>query len=83
MENEKIEDYPEELVEIADSLGGEVHLDDEDGYYIRIDTGDEDAGENYDDLVISCQDIEDQLDEYEISEKWADHDTQIIEFEKV
>lgn len=82
-EEDVVVTHPEELINVADILGGEVHTDNDGSFYIRIDTGDETSKENYDDLIISCSEIEDELAEYEISDKWADHDTQIVEFKKV
>jgi len=68
-----------ELDRIAAWLGGSV----QEGYWIRVDTGDLTSKENYDDLLSMSSEIEAMCDEYEIDEMWADHDTQIIEFKKV
>jgi hypothetical protein len=71
----------EELRKIASDYCGEL-LFDHGKPYIRIDTGDRTSKENYDDLMELRSDIAGQLEIYEISEIWADHDTQIIEFSK-
>jgi len=69
-----------ELEQIAEYVNGTLDLSDSDGPFITIHTGDNTSKENYDDLIILCDDIESMLVEYEVVEKWADHDTQIITF---
>lgn len=66
-----------ELQTIADYVGGELDSSDN---TITIYTGDQTAKENYDDLIDICNDIESMLVEFEVIDKWADHDTQIITF---
>ena len=68
-----------ELEKIAEYLGGYVvELDS-----IRIDTGDRTSNENYDDLLDIESDIEHLTVDWQIIDRWADHDTQIITFGKV
>jgi len=43
-------EYIKELHDVAKHLGGYVSTDD-DGFIIRVDTGDRTSNENYDDLM--------------------------------
>lgn len=69
-----------ELETIATYVDGELDLSDGDGPFITIYTDDNTSKENYDDLLNICNDIECMLSEYEVVDKWADHDTQTITF---
>ncbi len=77
-------EYPEELIQIAEFHGGELMYS-SDEFYVRIDTGDRTSRENYEEVVDMREDIElileDANSDYIIQELWADHDTQIIEFQ--
>lgn len=64
------------LSDIAFFVDGEVI----DGNSIMIRTWDTTSKENYDDLLQIVNDIEDKFPEADIEILWADHDTQIIEF---
>jgi predicted metal-dependent TIM-barrel fold hydrolase len=66
-----------ELKELASELGGEFY---EHEMYIMIRTPDNTSNENYDDLIEMVSDI--KLNDHKIVDCWADHDTQIINFEK-
>jgi hypothetical protein len=70
-----------ELGIIAAAQGGELH--EVGGPYIRFDTEDNTSKENYDDLLDIANDIKPSLATYEITDMWADHNTQIIEFKKI
>lgn len=70
----------EELQSVADHLHGSLQQDNDGQYWIRVDTDDNTAKENYDDLLDLDSEIERFLTKYEVSDKWADHNTQIIEF---
>lgn len=72
-------EYPKELERAADRFYGYLKRD-QDGFFIRIDTDDNTADENYDALL--DMDFDKMLVKYEVSKKWADHNTQIIEFKK-
>lgn len=80
MTNESLK-IVDELHSVASYLGGSV-LYDHDRPYIRIDTEDNTSKENYDDLLGLEEEIDLMLQNYYIHEKWADHNTQIIEFRK-
>lgn len=64
------------LSDIAFFVDGKVI----DGNSIMIRTWDNTSKENYDDLLEIVNDIEDKFPEVDIETLWADHDTQIIEF---
>ncbi|MCH8479170.1 MAG: DUF3850 domain-containing protein [Wenzhouxiangella sp.] len=64
-----------ELYDLANNLGGEFYPSE---MFIRIDTGDNTSKENYDDLIEITSGGE--LKFFEIINKYADHDTQEIEF---
>ncbi len=72
----------EELRNLADEVNGSLEHDN-DGPYIRINTGDNTSKENYDDLISMAEDIDDMLVLYRRSNMTAEHDTQIIEFELI
>lgn len=68
------------IYSIGRYVGGKVCVE-EDGYSIIIRTSDNTSKENYDDLLDISNDIQTKFPEVDIKELWADHDTQIIEFE--
>ena len=77
-ENEKFNAYSE-LEKISEEYGGNIIEDS-----IRIDTNDNTSKENYDDLILICSEISgSNLKFWKISDKYADHNTQIIYFERI
>lgn len=72
-----------ELEFVADHLGGLLETPQDDFPYIVIDTGDNTSKENYDDLIETADNIRLMLSQYKVIDKWADHDTQILAFDKV
>jgi len=77
--------YEPELVKIAEDWCGSLEYDGDGNVYIRIDTCDNTSKDNFDDLLTFIGDVRtDALAiGYIVNEYWADHDTQIIELEKV
>ena len=73
---------PQELLDVAEFLGGEAVKCSDGDLYIRIDTGDNTSKENYDDLLGIEEDLEHILKKYEVGDLWADHDTQTIDFKE-
>ena len=71
-----------ELIEAAEYMGGEYKKDSS-GWYIQVDTGDNTSKENYDDLISDADELRKILNNWEIIELWADHDTQIIELKEI
>jgi hypothetical protein len=72
-----------ELHQAANYLGGYiVHDENEELPFIRVDTGDYSSKENYDDLISDSNEIKKLTPSFKIKELFADHDTQIVEFEK-
>ena len=71
-----------ELIAASKYMGGEYKKDST-GWYIQIDTGDNTSKENYDDLISDSDELKKILNNWEIIEFWADHDTQIIELKEI
>jgi len=74
-------EYPEVLIRVAEFYGGELNQTNSE-FYVRIDTEDRTAKENYDEILDYREDIDLILEdsEYICDELWSDHDTQIVGF---